>query len=88
MFRMWGKAFYENHMVSDFVAELPEEDTRTHKVFKALDMICHHMDTTRPIWFDKNINEFQKFSITRFEKDNFIEEVSFDYLEIRMIEED
>ena len=37
---------------------------------------------------DKNIKEFKKMDKTRFDSDNFIEEIDFDYLEIHVIEED
>ena len=36
---------------------------------------------------DKNINEFKRVDKTRFEQDNFIEQIDFDYLEIEVIEE-
>jgi hypothetical protein len=32
--------------------------------------------------------EFQKRSKTRFHKDNFVDEVDFDYLEIHVLDED
>ena len=46
------------------------------------------MNLSIPIWLDLNIRDFKKFSRTRFTGDSFMEEVDFDYLEIRIIEED
>ena len=43
---------------------------------------------SKPLWLDKNISEFKKSSKTRFTKDNFVDEIDFDYLEIEVIEED
>ena len=40
------------------------------------------------IWLDANIREFQRHSKTRFTQDNFVEEISFDFLEVHIIEED
>lgn len=88
MFRMWGKIFKDNNMTNSFIAESSEPDTRTHKVFKALTAICYAFDLAEPIWLDKNIREFKKHSKTRFSKDSFIESISFDYLEIEIIEEE
>ena len=39
MFRMWGKIWKDNHLLRDIVIENNKEDTRTHKVFEALDEI-------------------------------------------------
>ena len=87
MFRMWGKLFLDNHMTADYVAEDDSDDTRTHKVFRALEEICGVFDLMQPIWLDKNIKEFQRLSKTRFHKDSFVEMIPFDYLEIQIIEE-
>jgi len=88
MFRLWGKVIHENHLINDYVAENDEEDTRTHKVFKCIDQICDKLELQRPVWLDNNVRDFQKFSFVRFTQDNFIDSIEFDYLEIRIIEED
>ena len=36
---------------------------------------------------DSNIAEFKRLDKTRFTRDNFIEDIDFDYLEIHVIEE-
>ncbi len=61
---------------------------RTKKVFSALDEACHAFDLQIPAWLDININDFKKFSKTRFTQDSFVEHIDFDYLEIHVIEED
>ncbi len=88
MFRLWAKVFQNNRMLRDTVIEDDGRDTRTHKVFHALDEICRVFDLGRPIWLDSNISDFKRFSKTRFTQDSFLEPVDFDYLEIQMIEED
>lgn len=87
MFRLWGKIIDDNHLIKDYVAELDEDDTRTHKVFRCLDQICTRLELPRPVWLDSNIRDFQKFSFVRFSQDNFIDSIDFDYFEIRIIEE-
>lgn len=87
MFRMWGKLFENNHMLADTVVEDPSDDTRTHKVFRALEAVCLEFDLMQPIWLDQNIKEFQRVSKTRFRQDSFVETIPFDYLEIQIIEE-
>ena len=85
--RIWGKIWKDNHLLKDTVVEDFYEDTRTHKVFRALDRIVTEFDLERPIWLDANISDFKRHARTRFGKDSFIEETDFDYLEIQVIEE-
>ena len=88
MFRLWGKIWKDNHMLKDTVICDVSEDTRTHKIFHALQEICYEFDLANPIWLDKTINDFKRHSKTRFYQDNFVETIEFDYLEIQVIEED
>lgn len=86
--RIWAKIFENNHMLKDTVVEDASDDTRTHKVFRALEEVCHRFDLGQPIWLDKNINEFKRHAKTRFLQDSFIETIEFDFLEFHVIEED
>ena len=73
-----------DHTVEDFT-----EDTRTHKVFHALDEICAVFDLPHPQWLDSTIRDFQRHARCRFTQDNFAgEEIPFDYLELQVVEED
>ena len=87
MFRLWGKIMTDQHLVRDHVAEIAGDDTRTHKVFAALDEICYELDLARPIWLDGNIADFRRTSKTKFTKDAFVDAIDFDFLEIEVIEE-
>ena len=87
MFRLWGKIWKENRLVKDTVIADESNDTRTHKIFHALDELCLTFDLGKPIWLDATIREFQRHSKARFYQDSFIEEIDFDYLEIQIIEE-
>lgn len=87
MFRLWGKLWKDNHLLNDITIKDDSDDTRTHKIFHALDEICMEMDLGKPLWLDSNISEFKKHSRTRFYQDSFIEQIEFDYLEIQVIEE-
>lgn len=86
--KIWGKIWKNNHLLKDVTIERSEDDTRTHKIFHALDDICYEFDLGKPIWLDSNISEFQRLDRTRFRQDSFIEEIPFDFLEIQVIEED
>ena len=87
MFRLWGKIIKDNHLIKDMTVSNDTEDTRTHKIFQALEAICYAWDLSRPIWLDSTIAEFKRHSKARFYQDNFIESIDFDYLEIHILEE-
>ena len=89
MFRLWAKEFKENRLVKDItITDTSKEKNRTKKEFHALDEVCYEFDLSRPIWLDRNINEFKRIDKTRFYQDNFIDSIEFDFLEISVIEED
>ena len=88
MFQLWAKIWKENHLLKDKTLADDSVDTRTHKIFRALEEACYQLDVGKPIWLDKNIQEFKRHSKTRFSQDNFIEKIDFDYLEIQVLEED
>lgn len=73
-------------MLKDMAVDV-DDDTRTHRVFHALDEICYAFDLQKPIWLDANVSEFQRMAKTRFRQDSFIEDVDFDFLEIQVLEE-
>ncbi|MCU6762564.1 Uncharacterised protein [uncultured Roseburia sp.] len=88
MFRIWGKIFKDNRMLQDTTICDESEDTRTHKVFRALEEICYEFDLGKPIWLENTIAEFKRHAKARFYQDNFVEQIEFDYLELQVIEED
>jgi len=87
--KIWFKTFKNNRMLQNMVItnDTPEL-TRTKKIFSAVEQICYEFDLSKPIWLDSNIAEFKRHSKVRFSKDNFIDNIDFDYLEMQVIEED
>ena len=77
MFRLWGKEIKENRLIRDLVVCDDSDDTRTHKIFHALEQI----------WLDASVAEFKRHAKTRFYQDSFVDSIDFDYLEILIIEE-
>lgn len=75
-------------MLADTTICDDRDDSRTHKVFHALDEICYQFDLSKPIWLESNIREFKRHAKTRFRQDSFVDEVDFDFLEFQVIEED
>ena len=88
MFRLWVKKWKDTHLLEDLVIRDDTQDTRTHKVFHALEKACMEMDLAVPAWLDLQIRDFQRHAKCRFTQDCFIEQIDFDYVEIHVIEED
>lgn len=86
--RIWFKEWKDNHLIKDTVVEDFGEETRTHKVFMALEEACRRLDLAVPIWLDPAVRDFKRGAKARFCQDAFIEKIDFDYLEIQVIEED
>ncbi len=88
MFRIWAKLFKENRLINDMVVCNESDDTRTQKVFQAIEEICNCFDLSKPLWLNSTISDFKRHSKTRFTQDHFIDDITFDFLEIQVIEED
>ncbi len=89
MFRVWGKLIKDNRLLRDTVICIEDYTlSRTKKVYQALDDICYEFDLAKPIWLDGNKKDFIRQARTRFTKDNFMEEIEFDFLDFQVIEED
>lgn len=88
MFRIWAKEWKNTHLIRDMVVCNDDYNmSRTKKVFDAVEKICVEFDLSAPIWLERNISEFKRMDKTRFTRDNFIDDIDFDYLEIHVIEE-
>jgi hypothetical protein len=88
MFRMWAKLIKDTKIMKDTVICISDYSlSRTTMVFNALDDICYQFDLGKPMWLDATVQGFQKHSKARFNQDNFIEHIEFDFLEIQVIEE-
>ena len=85
--KLWGKVWKDHRIIKDAVVIRDEDDTRTHKIVHALDELCLTFDLSVPIWLDSCIRDFRAHGKTRFYQDSFIEEISFDCLEIQILEE-
>ena len=86
--RIWFKLWKDNHLLQDTTIEDTSAETRTHKIFNALDEVCYEFDLGKPIWLESNVAEFKRHAKTRFTQDSFIESIEFDFLEMQVIEED
>ena len=86
--RIWGKIIKDSRMLWDMTVTIDSDDTRTHKIFQALEEICHARDISVPLWLDTNIRDFQRYKKARFGQDSFVvEQIEIDFLEFQILEE-
>ena len=86
--RIWGKICKDSRILEDRVIEDQSDETRTHKVFRAMDEFCDIFDLAKPLWLNASVREFQEHAKVRFYQDHFMEPIEFDYFEIQVLEED
>ncbi len=84
----WFRFIKNSKLLKDETIIDESDKTRTKKIFAAIDKLCYNHDLSHPAWLESNINEFKRTSKTRFRKDNFIDEIEFDFLEMIVLEED
>jgi hypothetical protein len=77
--RFWGKLKTEDRIIRDLVQE--DKDFQD-----ALVSLCARFDISKPIVCDKHLKELRSFRRTLFYRDDFVESVDFDTLEIEIID--
>lgn len=77
---LWARVIKSNRIIKQDTEPCDHDG-----VTEALHAICYRLDLGRPLWLEKNERDWQAFSQTRFQKDQFMEHVSFDRLEIEFI---
>lgn len=85
--KFWGKIWKEHHLLRDTVITVEDDDTRTHKIFHALEEVCLEFDLGVPMWLDSSIRDFKRHRRVRFYQDSFHEAIGFDFLEFIILEE-
>ena len=58
--RIWFKIFKDTHLLKEETIEDESTDTRTHKVFNALEEACLRFDLAKPIWSPKILRNLKK----------------------------
>jgi hypothetical protein len=89
MFRLWGKVIKNNKIIQDMVYENDNLSiSKKDKIEQGIEEICYAFDLSKPLWLLNNKKEMPQYNRTSFHQDHFMESISFDYLEIEIIEDD
>ena len=82
MSRLWVKLIQHHKMAKNETIDCAWGDQQ-----QALVDLCREMDVPAPMWLSKHEFEFEQFRHTAFTKDHFIEEISFDKMEIEFLDD-
>ena len=78
---VWARIMKNHRIVKQLTVECAHSDAE-----EALREICHRLDLEKPMWLDKNQREWDEFNQTYFTQAHFLEEISFDRLELEYID--
>jgi len=84
--KLWGKILVDSKIKKDIVVESNSRDNYQENLKICIMEICDKLDIEKPYWLPTNVKEYNQRGKTRFTKDNFIEEISFDKFEIEEID--
>lgn len=85
--KLYGKIIKERKTMREEVAINTDDNVPFHdKLEKCLVEVCKKLDCQVPLWLEKNTKEFAMYRKTFFSKEQFMENVWFDKLEIRVVE--
>lgn len=87
MIRLWGKIVKANKLILHDEVTCSEDISYDAQLKKCMTELCYKLDIEKPYWLPKNLEEYNSRKKTTFDKDNFIEEINFDKLEIIVLDE-
>lgn len=87
MYRLWAKAIKNNKIINSIDVKNGENITQEQKLKKCLSEIFYKLDVSAPVWLPKHDKEFMEFKKIIFYKDDFVDDVIFDKLEIDLIDD-
>lgn len=88
MYKLWAKAICNNKIIKSITVSCNENISIEEKRKKCFNEIFYKLDVSAPIWLEKYKNDFYEFKLLTFRRDDFIDEVYFDKLEIDLIDDE
>lgn len=82
MARLWARIIVKHRIAQQATVPCAPDG-----VEEALNELCHEFDIPNPIWLRKHEHEFEAFRRTAFLPEHFMEDVSFQKLEIEYLDD-
>lgn len=80
---IWVRLMRKTRIDQDTTVECTLDDWQ-----EALEEACHKLDVPRPLMLPRHERDWEQFSQARFLKEHFMEDVSFDRMEVEFIDPD
>lgn len=75
-------------MKKERIAKQATESLEFDDVAPALAVALEKMDLSAPVWLDKHQRDMEKFQMTSFKPDDFLEPVAFDRMDLSILDDD
>lgn len=86
MLKLWIRLIRDNKLTGQFTAPV--------KAASAADMLaeglregCYELDLAQPMVQEKHLKDIRQYGFTRFLPESFMEDVSFDRMEVRIFDD-
>lgn len=84
--RLEISTFLQDRILAQTVVEQEEGQSFVKTLEKALISACREVNAPLPLWMERNTKEMAAFYQTIFFAEQFLEKISFDRLQIRLLE--
>lgn len=81
MIRLWAKIIIDNKLKKDIIYESIDNYSR-EDFFEHISEICYKLNIPSPVLINSHYDTFENFNFIKFIPRDFVEEVTFDKLEI------
>lgn len=88
MLKIWGKVIRNNKIIFQEVVTTEFKGNYQDTLKICIIELCYKFDIEKPYWLPYNMEEYNKRSKTSFNKDNFIDIITFDSFMIEELKEE
>lgn len=81
MFKIWAKTIKSHKITQSYVYHSADKFD-SEEFLQYLTEICHDMDIPTPVILKSHIRNYNLFNIAKFRKEDFVESVPFDLLQL------
>ena len=85
MIKIWAKTLKKERIIQDCEYCIDADKMVWSLLFNVLTEICHTLDIPTPVLLKSHTLNFAKYNFVRFDKTDFVENVSFDCLWLEFI---
>lgn len=81
MFKIWAKVIKNHKIIGDCIYHSADKFNEAEFLYYLTD-ICHDLDIPTPVILSSHIRNYSLFNTTKFRKEDFVEHVNFDMLQL------